>query len=161
MLLRRQFGYFEEQQGTDRAIRLFRKMAHWYLKAMRVSSELRNEYQTARTREELEAALAKISAAGPKGMNRDGVLPDLHVPVPNGPGTLVSSMSLPTASLKMLQARAALTQGLREFFISQGYWEVETPLISQDVCVDLWLDPVAVPVGGGQVRYCRPRPSSR
>lgn len=85
MLLRRQFGYFEEQQGTDRAIRLFRKMAHWYLKAMRVSSELRNEYQTARTREELESALARISAAGPKGMNRDGVLPDLHVPVPNGP----------------------------------------------------------------------------
>lgn len=84
-LLKRQFGYFEEQQGTDRGIRLFRKMAHWYLKAMRVSSELRNEYQTARTREELDVALAKISAAGPKGMNRDGVLPDLHVPVPNGP----------------------------------------------------------------------------
>ena len=67
-------------------------------------------------------------------------------------------MALPTASLKMLQARAALTQGLREFFISQGYWEVETPLISQDVCVDLWLDPVAVPVGGGQVRYLQTSP---
>jgi lysyl-tRNA synthetase class 2 len=67
-------------------------------------------------------------------------------------------MALPTASLKMLQARAALTQGLREFFIAQGYWEVETPLISQDVCVDQWLDPVAVPVGSGQVRYLQTSP---
>lgn len=67
-------------------------------------------------------------------------------------------MSLPTASLATLQARAALTHGLREFFISRGYWEVETPLISQDVCVDLWLDPVAVPVGAGQVRYLQTSP---
>ena len=67
-------------------------------------------------------------------------------------------MSLPTASLSTLQARAALTHGLREFFVSQGYWEVETPLISQDVCVDLWLDPVAVPVGAGQERYLQTSP---
>lgn len=84
-LFRCQFGYFEDQQGTDRGIRLFRKMAHWYLKAMRVSAELRNEYQDACTPDEVEAVLAKISAAGPKGMTRDGQLPDLHVPVPNGP----------------------------------------------------------------------------
>jgi lysyl-tRNA synthetase class 2 len=67
-------------------------------------------------------------------------------------------MSLPTATLSTLQTRAALTRGLREFFVSQGYWEVETPLISQDVCVDLWLDPVAVPVGAGQVRYLQTSP---
>ncbi len=84
-LLRRQFAYFEEQQGTDRGVRLFRKMAHWYLKAMRVSSELRNEYQDAGTRAEMEFVLEKIAAAGPQGMSRDGLLPDLHVPVPNGP----------------------------------------------------------------------------
>ena len=84
-LLRKQFAYFEDQQGTDRGIRLFRKMAHWYLKAMRVSSDLRNEYQDACTPEEMETVLAKISAAGPKGMSRDGLLPELHVPVPNGP----------------------------------------------------------------------------
>ena len=84
-LLRRQFAYFEEQQGTDRGIRLFRKMAHWYLKAMRVSSDLRNEYQAAITPEEMETALQRIAEAGPKGMSRDGLLPDLHVPVPSGP----------------------------------------------------------------------------
>lgn len=67
-------------------------------------------------------------------------------------------MSLPTASLATLRARASITHGLRSFFVSQGYWEVETPLISQDVCVDLWLDPVAVPVGAGQVRYLQTSP---
>ena len=67
-------------------------------------------------------------------------------------------MPLPTASLATLKARSRVTQSLREFFRTQGYWEVETPLISQDVCVDLWLDPVAVPVGGGQVRYLQTSP---
>ncbi len=84
-LLRKQFSYQAEQQGTDRAIRLFRKMAHWYLKSMRVSAELRDEYQSANTREEMEAVLQKITAVGPRGMSRDGVLPDMNVPVPNGP----------------------------------------------------------------------------
>lgn len=67
-------------------------------------------------------------------------------------------MSLPTATIDTLKARAALTHGLRQFFHNQGYWEVETPLISQDVCVDLWLDPVAVPIGSHQVRYLQTSP---
>ena len=78
-------GHSSPPGSFDDRMQLFRKMAHWYLKAMRVSSELRNEYQDACTPEEVETVLAKISAAGPKGMNRDGLLPDLHVPVPNGP----------------------------------------------------------------------------
>lgn len=84
-LLKRQFAFFEAQQGTDRGIRLFRKMAHWYLKAMRVSASLRNEYQDAATPAEMESVLAKISSAGPQGIQRNGLLPDLHVPVPQGP----------------------------------------------------------------------------
>ena len=43
--------------------------------------------------------------------------------------------------------------------MTQGYWEVETPLLSSDVCVDLWLDPVAVPVGAGvPPRYLQTSP---
>lgn len=84
-LLRKQLGYYEQQQGIDRAIRLFRRMAHWYLKSMRVSSELRNAYQNAVTPTEVESVLQQIAAAGPRGMSRDGLLPDMHVPVPSGP----------------------------------------------------------------------------
>lgn len=84
-LLRRQFGYLEEQHGTARAIPLFRKMGHWYLKGMQVPARLRHEFQRARTREELEAALGAICAAGPSQTARDGVLAGLTVPVPAGP----------------------------------------------------------------------------
>lgn len=61
-----------------------------------------------------------------------------------------SSLDLPSAAIDTLKARRRVTQSVREFFIEHGYWEVETPLLSTDVCVDLWLDPVAVPVGAGQ-----------
>ncbi len=66
---------------------------------------------------------------------------------------------LPSAPLRTLRARSQLTQSIRQFFIAQGYWEVETPLLSNDVCVDLWLDPVAVPVGAGvPPRYLQTSP---
>jgi hypothetical protein len=64
---------------------MFRKTAHWYLKAMRVPSRLRNRYQLANTVEEIDAALREIEICGPKGGDRTGVLPDLAVPVPSGP----------------------------------------------------------------------------
>lgn len=70
-----------------------------------------------------------------------------------------SLLDLPSASISTLQARSLVTFALREFFLEQGYFEVETPLLSTDVCVDLWLDPVCVPVGPDQpVRYLQTSP---
>lgn len=84
-LLRRQFEYVVQQRGIDRAISSFRKMAHWYLKAMLVPAALRNGLQSARTRSEFETTLAEIAAHGPARGSRTGVLPDLYIPVPSGP----------------------------------------------------------------------------
>ncbi len=51
----------------------------------------------------------------------------------------------PTASLSVLRLRANMLDWVRGFFREQGYWEVETPLLSRDVCVDAWLEPYCVP----------------
>ena len=83
-LLRRQLGFLEEQVGADHAVVQFRKMGHWYLKGMRVGSHLRNAFQTARTRSELEAVIAEIRQTGPATGNRNA-LPDMTIPVPSGP----------------------------------------------------------------------------
>lgn len=58
-------------------------------------------------------------------------------------------LALPTAPLENLRRRAELLRALREFFHSHGYWEVETPLLSHDCCVDEWLDPFEVPLPRG------------
>lgn len=50
----------------------------------------------------------------------------------------------PTARWTVLRQRARLLDRLRQFFIARGYWEVETPLLSRDTCIDPWIDPVAV-----------------
>ena len=84
-LLKRQFAYAEQQRGTERAITSFRKMAHWYLKAMCVSASLRHRLQEARSKLEFEAALDDIVAHGPTRGSRTGLLPELHIPVPAGP----------------------------------------------------------------------------
>ncbi len=68
-------------------------------------------------------------------------------------------LDLPTAAIGTLRARSQLTQSIRQFFHTQGYWEVETPLLSSDVCVDQWLDPIAVSVGVGvPLRYLQTSP---
>ena len=85
MLLRRQFSYLLELVGDERAVRMFRKMGHWYLKSMRVNSHLRHAFQLAKTPIELENVLTEIEALGPSTRTRDGLLPELHVPVPSGP----------------------------------------------------------------------------
>lgn len=84
-LLRRQFLYLTEQHGVERAIPLFRKMAHWYLKAMAVPARLRNQFQMATTLTEWEAALEAIETHGPLISCRTGELLPLHIPVPQGP----------------------------------------------------------------------------
>lgn len=47
----------------------------------------------------------------------------------------------PTASLTTLRQRALLLKAMRRFFDEAGYFEVETPLLSQDIVVDAWLEP--------------------
>lgn len=84
-LLLRQFGYMIEQWGEQGGIVRFRKMAHWYLKSMRVRPKLRNMLQQAKTKEQFDAALRDIERAGPRGYDKTGILPDMHVPVPSGP----------------------------------------------------------------------------
>lgn len=84
-LMLRQFGYLREQVGDDRAVRMFRKMGHWYLKAMCVHKSLRHEFQLAATLEEIQKSVQIIRQAGPTTGNRTGLLPEMHVPVPSGP----------------------------------------------------------------------------
>lgn len=57
-------------------------------------------------------------------------------------------MFQPTASLDVLRRRSQLLEALRRLFLQAGYWEVETPLLSADVCVDAWIDPLAVEIPG-------------
>jgi hypothetical protein len=52
---------------------------------MRVRGRLRNDFQMARSREELDDVLARITEQGPTVGSRTGLLPDMHVPVPSGP----------------------------------------------------------------------------
>jgi len=56
----------------------------------------------------------------------------------------------PTASWDMLRRRAELLAQLRAFFVTRGFLEVETPLLSQDTVVDRHLDPFAVIAPGAQ-----------
>lgn len=60
------------------------------------------------------------------------------------PSKAVPPDFLPTASLQMLAARAALLKRLRAFFDARDFLEVETPLLSHDVVVDRHLDPLSV-----------------
>ncbi|MCH2209949.1 MAG: tRNA dihydrouridine synthase DusB [Fuerstiella sp.] len=80
-----QFEFLEERYGSQRAIVQFRKMAHWYLKGMRVRKRLRGNFQFVRTRPEFDDALRQIREEGPVDGNRTGVLTDAHIPVPSGP----------------------------------------------------------------------------
>jgi lysyl-tRNA synthetase class 2 len=50
----------------------------------------------------------------------------------------------PTAALENLRRRAELLARVRSLLTAAGYWEVETPLLSADVCVDAHLDPFPV-----------------
>lgn len=84
-LLLLQFSFLEERFLPDRAVVLFRKMAHWYLKGMRVRRKLRGDFQTAATATELRDFIERIRAEGPVDGNRTGVLTETEIPVPKGP----------------------------------------------------------------------------
>lgn len=84
-LLLRQFAYLCELHPEPRAVVMFRKMGHWYLKGMRVRPHLRHQFQLAQTIPEFERAIDAIRAAGPHAASRTDELPALHVPVPSGP----------------------------------------------------------------------------
>ncbi|MFM7920085.1 MAG: tRNA dihydrouridine synthase DusB, partial [Planctomycetaceae bacterium] len=71
--------------SAERAIVMFRKMAHWYLKGMRVRRKLRGDFQTASTLPELHSLLDRIRSEGPADGNRSGILTDAEIPVPKGP----------------------------------------------------------------------------
>ena len=85
-LLKTQFGYLVERHGEEHAIPRFRKMAHWYLKAMKVRAELRGDAQRAKTQAEFDAVLQRVWDEGPAtGASRTGLLPDMQIPTPKGP----------------------------------------------------------------------------
>jgi nifR3 family TIM-barrel protein len=80
-----QYSYLEERFPPDRAVVLFRKMAHWYLKGMRIRRKLRGDFQYASTAQELRDYIRQIREEGPVDGNRTGVLTQVEIPVPKGP----------------------------------------------------------------------------
>lgn len=64
----------------------------------------------------------------------------------------------PTAAMDVLQLRAELLLRLRTFFRIAGYWEVETPLLSRETCIDAWLNPFDVLADGGVTAYLQTSP---
>lgn len=84
-LLLRQFRYLLEMTTEERALPMFRKMGHWYLKSMRVKPALRHVFQCAQNLQEFNDAIQQIASRGPTSGSRSGILPDMHIPVPGGP----------------------------------------------------------------------------
>ncbi|MCA8998757.1 MAG: EF-P lysine aminoacylase GenX [Planctomycetaceae bacterium] len=57
-----------------------------------------------------------------------------------------------------LRERARLTDHLRQWFREQNYWEVETPLLSRDCCIDAWLEPFSLVLDDGTPVYLQTSP---
>jgi len=84
-LLRRQLDLLIVQCGIKAGIIIFRRTAHWYLKAMRVRARLRHEFQTAGSLEKIDTVLGMIAEEGPTRGTKTGLLPEPSIPVPSGP----------------------------------------------------------------------------
>ncbi|HEV7278938.1 MAG TPA: EF-P lysine aminoacylase EpmA [Pirellulaceae bacterium] len=59
----------------------------------------------------------------------------------------------PTATWETLRARADLLKRVRSFFDDRGLVEVETPALSRDTVVDLYIDPFGMTDPGSGDRY--------
>ena len=58
----------------------------------------------------------------------------------------------------MLRLRAEVLQAIRSVFAAEGYWEVETPLLSQETIIDAHLQPVVVRLEGLPPLYLQTSP---
>lgn len=52
-----------------------------------------------------------------------------------------------TAPITILKERARLLAELRQFFDRRGFFEVQTPVLSRDVLIDRYIEPLSVQVG--------------
>ena len=84
-LLVQQFQYHAELDNPRHALIAYRRTVHWFLKAMRVGTKLRDSVQHTTTEAEFYSAIDAIRKAGPIEGTRTGILPELQVPVPAGP----------------------------------------------------------------------------
>lgn len=50
----------------------------------------------------------------------------------------------PTTTIETLKRRASVLSVLRRFFDERGFFEVETPILSNDIVVDRYLEPIPV-----------------
>lgn len=69
-----------------------------------------------------------------------------------------SGKALPAASFSHLRARAEVLRSLRTFFEQHDFLEVETPLLSPDVCVDSWLEPFETHSAGAERLFLQTSP---
>src|SRR3990170_3414997 len=53
----------------------------------------------------------------------------------------------PSATLAVLEQRAALLRRLREFFQERGFIEVETPLVANEIIPELHIEPIRLEDG--------------
>ena len=51
----------------------------------------------------------------------------------------------PTADLSSLQRRSEIVWQIRSFFQTAGFWEVHTPVLSQDTILDRHIEPLCLP----------------
>ena len=59
-------------------------------------------------------------------------------------GSSSEAMFHPSATLETLRFRAEIVQQVRRFFEVRGFIEVDTPILSQDVVVDRYLEPISI-----------------
>jgi len=64
----------------------------------------------------------------------------------------------PSASWEVLEIRAAMMASLRAEFAARGFLEVETPVLSRDICVDEHLEPFVVEGPGGAELFLQTSP---
>ncbi len=64
------------------------------------------------------------------------------------------------ASMETLAARSRIVQQIRSFFLQREFFEVQTPLLSQESVIDLYLDPIVVPseLDGATERFLQTSP---